>query len=64
VAGDGHPRPTAGRREYTVFAEITEEPPIELGLIAGDVIQNLRAALDQLVWGISASDKRGRRTSE
>lgn len=35
-----------GRREYTVFASVEAEPPIELGLIAGDVVQNLRASLD------------------
>lgn len=40
-------------REYTVFAEVREEPDPRWGLIAGDVIQNLRASLDQLVWGIS-----------
>jgi len=52
-----------GLREYTVYASVEWEPPIELGLIAGDVVQNLRAALDQLIWGNSERDKRDRRTA-
>jgi len=52
-----------GLREYVVSASLEEDPPIELGLITGDVVQNLRAALDQLVWGISDREKRGRRTA-
>jgi hypothetical protein len=52
-----------GTREYRISASVDDYPPIELGLIAGDVVQNLRAALDQLVWGYSASSKRDRRTA-
>jgi hypothetical protein len=33
-----------GTREYRVSASVDDYPPIELGLIAGDVVQNLRAA--------------------
>lgn len=50
-------------REYTVYAEVHEEPDFRWGLMAGDVIQNLRASLDQLVWGISNPDVRDHRTS-
>lgn len=54
----------AGRkREYEVYAWVNEEPSVELGLIAGDVVQNLRAALDQLIWGNSAGDKRDNQTA-
>lgn len=52
-----------GRRSYTVYAEITDDPDPAWGLIAGDVIQNLRAALDQLVWGISDPAARGTHTA-
>lgn len=54
---------TDGTREYRISASVDDYPPIELGLIAGDVVQNLRAALDQLVWAYSAGDKRNRRTA-
>jgi hypothetical protein len=53
---------TDGTREYRISASVDDYPPIELGLIAGDVVQNVRAALDQLVWAYSAKDKRNRRT--
>jgi len=36
-------------------AKITESPPYSLGLIAGDAIHNLRAALDHVVYAISES---------
>jgi hypothetical protein len=54
---------TDGTREYRISASVDDYPPIELGLLAGDVIQNLRAALDQLIWGYSAEVKRNRRTA-
>lgn len=38
----------AGRSAYSVT--IAREPPIELGLIAGDVVHCLRSALDLLAW--------------
>jgi hypothetical protein len=52
-----------GTREYRISASVDDYPPIELGLIAGDVVQNLRAALDQLVWAYSAKEKRDNRTA-
>jgi hypothetical protein len=52
-----------GTREYRVSASVDDLPPIELGLIAGDVVQNVRAALDQLIWGYSAKEMRNLRTA-
>jgi hypothetical protein len=49
-------------REYEVFAEIHENPHPYLGLIAGDVIQNLRSALDQLVWSTIDPARRSNET--
>jgi hypothetical protein len=54
---------TDGTREYRISASVADYPPIELGLISGDVVQNLRAALDQLISAYSARDKRNRRTA-
>jgi len=42
---------------------MVDEAPIEVGLIAGDVVQNLRAALDQLIWGNSEGEKRDAQTA-
>lgn len=38
---------------YIVHGEIRETPPLELGLIAGDVIHNIRASLDNLLWAFA-----------
>src|SRR5262245_52737821 len=54
---------TDGTREYRISASVDDHPPIELGLIAGDVVQNLRAALDQLIWANSDSSKRDQLTA-
>ena len=35
---------------YLLRVRIFRPPPVELSLIAGDFIQNLRAALDHLIW--------------
>jgi hypothetical protein len=35
-----------------IRVRIREEPPFELGLIAADVIHNLRAALDNMAWEV------------
>ena len=35
---------------YVLLVVIERQPPLEWSLIAGDFIQNLRAALDHLVW--------------
>src|SRR6478752_5006840 len=34
-------------------AQVLTEPPVELSMIAGDAIHNLRAALDNLMWGFA-----------
>ena len=35
---------------YVLLVIIERQPPIEWSLIAGDFVQNLRAALDHLIW--------------
>lgn len=40
-------------REYVVYAIIRSDPPFEWALIVGDAINNIRAALDHLVWTIT-----------
>ena len=35
---------------FVMFGKTDPEPPIELGLILGDYVTNLRAAIDHLVW--------------
>lgn len=35
---------------YKIKLRVFKQPPIEWGLILGDMIHNLRSALDQLVW--------------
>ena len=44
------------------FFEVRENPPIEFGLIAGDFINNVNAALDHLVYGLSATKRKGTST--
>lgn len=39
--------------------DVRQHPPIEFGLIAGDFINNINAALDHLVYGLSATKKKG-----
>jgi hypothetical protein len=39
---------------YTLCrAKIKTEPPVELSLVAGDIVQNLRAALDHVVYALA-----------
>lgn len=47
---------------YNVYAKIDNPPPPELSLIAGDFLQNLRAALDHLIWQLvrASGQKPGR----
>lgn len=40
-------------REYTVYADVRESPDADWGLIAGDMINNLRASLDHLAWRLA-----------
>lgn len=54
---------TAGVGEevkYALYAVVRQEPPPELGLIAGDAIQNIRHALDYLVYELSSPRERKR----
>jgi hypothetical protein len=40
--------------DVIIWAEATAQPPSEVwGPIIGDVVHNLRSALDQLIWGLS-----------
>jgi len=42
--------------EVIVYAEPTREPPVEeWSVIIGDIIHNLRSALDQLVWALTVA---------
>ncbi len=44
-----------GATQHVYRVEIREEPPEQLPLIAGDVFQNLRSALDHAVFALSDS---------
>ncbi len=62
AALDGEARAYAGRNPYSVTdevradglhvarARVSEQPPLRLGLILGDVLYQWRSALDNLVW--------------
>lgn len=39
--------------EHVLVAHTTHEPPVALPLIAGDCMQNMRVALDQLAWALA-----------
>ena len=52
-----------GTREYRISASVNDYAPTELGLIAGDLVHNLRAALDQVIWRHSAASERDERTA-
>jgi hypothetical protein len=39
-------------RRYSVRLRVLQEPPLRWATIAGDFIQNTRAALDHLVWAL------------
>src|SRR4051812_23942073 len=47
--------------EYVLYAVVREEPPRSLGPVIGDVLHNLRSALDHLVYELSTA--RARRSS-
>lgn len=36
--------------KYILRVKINAEPPVEWGLVIGDIAQNLRSALDHLIW--------------
>jgi hypothetical protein len=48
--------------KYALYATIREEPPRELSLPVGDAIQNMRSALDHLIYELATpSGRRSRR---
>jgi hypothetical protein len=50
--------------DHVIYAEIIEPPPLSLSVIVGDVIHNLRSALDHLAWELvkRAGGEPGRHT--
>jgi hypothetical protein len=55
-------KPKRDAREWRCVLEITEKPDLELAVIIGDVIHNIRSALDHLAVAIAPS-KRGSKAS-
>lgn len=49
----------AERGKKVVWAEVVKPPPTSLGLIAGDCIHNLRAALDNLAFELALAGAEG-----
>ncbi len=47
-------------RDDALYAVVREQPPASLGLIVGDVIQNVRSALDYLVYEFSSPENRSK----
>lgn len=40
--------------EVVVYGEVVREPPMtDWGVVIGDIVHNLRSALDQLVWQLT-----------
>ena len=52
-----------GDVELSYFVSITDQPPHEVSFAIGDVVHNLRATLDNLVWGIGRLRKADGRLS-
>jgi hypothetical protein len=48
--------------EHLVRLVNMDEPPIQVSLMVGDVLHNLRSALDHIVWERSAPEKRDTNT--
>lgn len=46
----------AEKGEWIEHFQILEEPPVRFGVILGDVIHNLRSALDHLIWQVTLLD--------
>lgn len=44
--------------EHVLLVHTTQEPPVSLPLIAGDCMQNMRVALDQLAWALASINGR------
>src|SRR5215207_2015647 len=52
-----HTQPDSKTGEITVYGQVLGEPPIdEWGAIIGDVVHNLRSALDHLVWQLTIAE--------
>ncbi len=49
---------------YQLFAVVREAPPSRLGLIVGDVLQNVRAALDHLVFQFASPEARSKNSTQ
>src|SRR4051812_7680913 len=39
--------------EHIYRAHVVEDPPLALGVLIGDCLQNMRSALDHLVWQLA-----------
>ena len=50
--------------KYVLYAVVREEPPPDLGFIAGDAIQNIRHALDYLAYELSSPAEQKRRNTQ
>jgi hypothetical protein len=50
--------------QYDLFAVVREEPPREFGLIVGDAVHNMRAALDYLVYALAPPEVRRKRRTQ
>jgi hypothetical protein len=50
--------------QYDLFAVVREEPPRKFGLIVGDAVHNIRAALDYLVYALAPPDVRRKRETK
>lgn len=53
--------PEAGK--FAAYLSVSNEPPPEWGLLVGDLVQNVRSALDHLVWGWVPKSRRTNRTA-
>jgi hypothetical protein len=42
-----------GSIEYTVYAVVREQPPLDLGPMIGDAVHNIRSALDYLIYELA-----------
>lgn len=54
----------AESNEKVIWAQVIKPPPASLSLIAGDCIHNLRAALDNLAFGLALAKAQGPLPSE
>jgi hypothetical protein len=50
--------PNADSSEHIFYAKVLKEPPPFLSVIVGDALQNMRSALEHLVWGLTPQSTR------